>query len=298
MSDSLGYSPVVPAAPVPLAARRGLGHRLLASLPGKIGATIVALLVLAAVAAVTGISPYDPLVQDPTARLAAPSGDHWFGTDQFGRDTFSRALEGVRFSLQVALLAVGLAALVGTAAGIVAGFFGGVIDGIIMRLADVLFAIPALLLALALVTALGRGWFNTSLAIAVVYTPIFARVARGPVLAVRDQDFIRAGRVLGYSAPRLMLRHVLPNVSAPVIVQVALALSWAVLTEATLSFLGLGVEPPHASLGSMVQEGRNLASAAWWVLAAPAAVVTAAVVGMNLLGDGLRDALDPKTVTK
>lgn len=290
--------PLPQAAPSGLTARRGVARRLLASLPGKLGAALVLALLLAAVASAVGVSPYDPIAQDPAARLAAPSSEHWFGTDQFGRDTFSRILEGLRFSLQVAVLAVGLAALIGTAAGVVAGFLGGWADAAVMRVADVLFAIPALLLALALVAALGRGWFNTALAIAVVYVPIFARVARGPVLSIRDQDFIRAGRVLGYSRSRLMLRHVLPNVSAPVIVQVALALSWAVLTEATLSFLGLGVEPPHASLGSMVQEGRNLATAAWWTLVAPAVVVTAAVVGMNLLGDGLRDALDPRAATR
>lgn len=285
-------------APIGLSHRRGLTRRLLASLPGKLGVAMVLVLLVGAGASAVGLSPYDPIAQDPASRLAAPSGEHWSGTDQFGRDTFSRILEGLRFSLQVACLAVGLAALVGTAAGVVAGFLGGWVDAAVMRVADVLFAIPALLLALALVAALGRGWFNTALAIAAVYVPIFARVARGPVLSLRDQDFIRAGRVLGYSSARLMLRHVLPNVSAPVIVQVALALSWAVLTEATLSFLGLGVEPPNASLGSMVQEGRNLATVAWWTLVTPAVVVTAAVVGMNLLGDGLRDALDPRTATK
>jgi peptide/nickel transport system permease protein len=295
MTETVGYTSTADASGP---ARRGLARRLLTSLPGRIGAAIVLLLLLGASASAVGLSPYDPVAQDPTARLVPPNGAHWFGTDQFGRDTFSRILEGLRFSLQVAIIAVATAALVGTAAGVVAGFLGGWVDAAVMRLADVLFAIPALLLALALIAALGRGWFNTALAIAVVYTPIFARVARGPVLSIRDQDFIRAGRVLGYSSGRLMLRHVLPNVSAPVIVQIALALSWAVLTEATLSFLGLGVEPPNASLGSMVQEGRNLAAAAWWTLAVPAAVVTAAVVGMNLLGDGLRDALDPKTVTK
>lgn len=295
MTDVVAYPR---AAPAELSTRRGLARRLLASLPGKLGVAMVLALLLAALVSAVGLTPYDPIAQDPTARLAAPSGEHWFGTDQFGRDTFSRILEGLRFSLQVAVIAVGLAALIGTAAGVVAGFLGGWVDAVVMRVADVLFAIPALLLALALIAALGRGWFNTALAIAVVYVPIFARVARGPVLSVRDQDFIRAGRVLGYSRTRLMLRHVLPNVSAPVIVQVALALSWAVLTEATLSFLGLGVEPPNASLGSMVQEGRNLATTAWWTLVTPAVVVTAAVVGMNLLGDGLRDALDPRAATR
>jgi peptide/nickel transport system permease protein len=162
-----------------------------------------------------------------------------------------------------------------------------------MRLADVLFAFPAILLALAIVAALGSGWFNTAIAIAIVYVPIFARVARGPVLALRDADFVRAGRVLGFSTPRLLFRHVLPNVAAPVIVQVTLALSWAILTEASLSFLGLGTQPPEASLGLMVSDSRLLAAEYWWTLAAPAAVITLAVIGLNLLGDGLRDALDP-----
>jgi len=168
-----------------------------------------------------------------------------------------------------------------------------VLDGIVMRIADVLFAFPAILLALAIVSALGSGWFNTAIAIAIVYVPIFARVARGPVLALRDADFIRAGRVLGFSSPRLLFRHILPNVAAPVIVQVTLSLSWAILTESSLSFLGLGTQPPEASLGLMVSDARALAADYWWTLAAPAVAITLAVVGLNLLGDGLRDALDP-----
>ncbi|MCI0690322.1 MAG: ABC transporter permease [Sporichthyaceae bacterium] len=277
---------------------RGLGRRLTTSVSGRIGVVLVALMISACAAAIVGALPYDPIAQDTTARLRAPSGSHLLGTDQFGRDTLSRVLAGVAASLRVAVIAVAIAATVGSLAGLAGGFLGGWADAVLGRVADVLFAFPALLLALALVTALGRGWLNTALAIALVYTPIFARVARGPVLAVRDADFVRAGRVLGYSSLRLMFRHVLPNVSAPIIVQTALALSWAVLTESTLSFLGLGVEPPAASLGAMVQEGRNLASLGWWTLAAPAVTVTAVVVGMNLLGDGLRDALDPRTETK
>lgn len=290
---------ITAAADVPaIGGHRGLGRRLTTSVSGRLGISIVGLILIACVASIVGLLPYDPIAQDPTARLHPPSGDHLLGTDQFGRDTLSRVLTGVRASLQVAVVAVAIAATIGSLAGLVGGFLGGWADAVLGRIADVLFAFPALLLALALVTALGRGWLNTALAIAIVYTPIFARVARGPVLAVRDADFVRAGRVLGYSTPRLMFRHVLPNVSAPIIVQIALALSWAVLTESTLSFLGLGIEPPDPSLGAMVQEGRNLASIAWWTLAAPAVAVTATVVGMNLLGDGLRDALDPRTVTK
>ncbi|HEX3056375.1 MAG TPA: ABC transporter permease [Gaiellaceae bacterium] len=284
------------ATPATVAAaprRRGWFGRLLQSPSGRIGLVLTALVALAALAAVAHLLPHDPVEQHPLDRLLGPSSRYWLGTDQFGRDIFSRCIEGAKSSLQVALVAVGLAGAVGTVAGIAAGFFGGVLDGIVMRIADVLFAFPAILLALAIVSALGSGWFNTAIAIAIVYVPIFARVARGPVLALRDADFIRAGRVLGFSSPRLLFRHILPNVAAPVIVQVTLSLSWAILTESSLSFLGLGTQPPEASLGLMVSDARALAADYWWTLAAPAVAITLAVVGLNLLGDGLRDALDP-----
>jgi peptide/nickel transport system permease protein len=275
------------------ARRLGWFRRLLQSPSGRVGLVCTSLLVLAALAAYLDLLPYDPLAQHPLDQLVPPSHEYWFGTDQFGRDIFSRCVEGTKASLRVALVAVALAGMIGTVAGIAAGFFGGVLDAAVMRTADILFAFPAILLALAIVTALGSGWVNTAIAIAIVYVPIFARVARGPVLALRDADFIRAGRVLGFSTPRLLFRHILPNVAAPVIVQVTLALSWAILTEASLSFLGLGTQPPEASLGLMVSDSRQLAAQYWWTLAAPAAVITLAVIGLNLLGDGLRDALDP-----
>jgi peptide/nickel transport system permease protein len=281
------------AARLPAARRHGWFRRLLQSPSGRIGLVCTSVLALAALAATVHLLPYDPLAQHPLDQLVAPSHKYWFGTDQFGRDIFSRCVEGTKASLRVALVAVALAGVIGTVAGIAAGFFGGVLDAVVMRLADILFAFPAILLALAIVTALGSGWFNTAIAIAIVYVPIFARVARGPVLALREADFVRAGRVLGFSTPRLLFRHILPNVAAPVIVQVTLALSWAILTEASLSFLGLGTQPPAASLGLMVSDSRQLAAAYWWTLAAPAAVITLAVIGLNLLGDGLRDALDP-----
>ena len=273
--------------------RPGRCRRLLQSPSGRVGLVLTTLVALAALAAVVHLLPYDPVAQHPIDRLVGPSSRYWLGTDQFGRDIFSRCIEGTKASLRVALVAVALAGTVGTVAGIAAGFFGGVLDAVVMRLADVLFAFPAILLALAIVSALGSGWFNTAIAIAIVYVPIFARVARGPVLALRDVDFIRAGRVLGFSSPRLLFRHILPNVAAPVIVQVTLSLSWAILTESSLSFLGLGTQPPEPSLGVMVSDSRALAADYWWTLAGPATAITIAVVGLNLLGDGLRDALDP-----
>lgn len=271
--------------------------RLLAGLwrdrNGRIGLLIVGLALTAVLATLLGLLPYPPVEQHPADRLEGPSGEYWMGTDQFGRDVFSRVAAGTWASLRVAFLSVFMASTAGTLVGVVAGFFGGRADQILMRLTDVLFAFPGILLALALVAALGSSSLNTSIAIAVVYTPIFARVARGPVLAMRDLDYIRAGRVLGFSPARILFRHVLPNVTAPVVVQVALALSWAILTESGLSFLGLGTQPPEPSLGLMVSEARNLAVTAWWTLLFPSVAIVAAVVGLNLLGDGLRDVLDP-----
>jgi peptide/nickel transport system permease protein len=197
-------------------------------------------------------------------------------------------------SVRVAVLAVTLAAVVGSVVGICAGYFGGWLDQVVGRCTDVLFAFPAILLALAVVTALGRGWANTAIAIAVVYTPIFVRVARGPSLGVARSEYVQAAHVLGLPSSRILRRHVLPNVAAPILVQVALALSWAILTESALSFLGLGTQPPEPSLGAMVSDARNLLSAAWWTMTFPAIAIVVAVIGCNLLGDGLRTALDPR----
>src|SRR5690606_24707951 len=216
------------------------------------------------------------------------------GTDMFGRDLASRLMEGAANSLQVALLSVGLATLAGTTIGTIAGYIGGTLDNIIMRVMDIFFALPALLLALLVVTVLGPGINSTVLAIAVVYTPIFARVARGPVLSVKEMEFITATRCLGLPESRILLRHVLPNTLAPLIVQVSLALSWALLTEAGLSFLGLGTQPPRASWGVMLSESRGLAELAPWLMLYPGIAIMLGVLGFNLLGDGLRDVLDPR----
>jgi peptide/nickel transport system permease protein len=289
---------VIPSAAPPVAPPRTTGlagvRRLLRSPAGLIGAVLVLVILAAAFCGLVGLTPYDPIAQHPLQRLQAPSGEFWFGTDQFGRDIFSRCLAGVANSLRVAVLAVAVSGVVGTAAGVCAGFFSDRVRGPVLALTNVLFAFPPLLLALTLATTLTRNWATIALAIAVVYVPIFVRVTRGPVLSLRETDFIRAARVLGLPTWRILARHILPNISAIVTVQVTLSLSWAVLTEASLSFLGLGSPPPAPSLGAMVFDAKVLATTAWWTLAAPGAVIVIFVVGLNLLGDGLRDALDPR----
>jgi peptide/nickel transport system permease protein len=285
------------AESAPVATGRGRLGRLWSSPAGIVGLVIVTVLVIISIFAALGLTPYPPLEQDPANRFAAPSTSHWMGTDQFGRDVFSRVMDGILASMRISAFAVAIAASIGSAAGIAAGFFGRWTDRAIGTITNIMFAFPAILLALAVVTALGAGWFNTVIAIAIVYTPIFVRVARGPVLSVRELDFVKAGRVLGFSRSRLLARHVLPNVTAPIVVQIALALSWAILTESALSFLGLGTQPPDPSLGLMVSEARTLVARGWWLMAAPASAIVAAVIGLNLLGDGLRDALDPTRST-
>jgi peptide/nickel transport system permease protein len=265
----------------------------LQSTSGIVGAVLVLIMITLSLISAFGLAPHDPLEQNPMDALQGPNGTYWFGTDQFGRDIFSRSIDGMRRSLSVALLSVGLATLFGVTLGVVGGYLGRWIDNIVVRASDVIFAFPAILLALAIVNSLGNSWIDTSLAIAIVYTPIFIRVARGPVLSVKEMDYIKSARVLGYSSPRILGRHILPNVFAPVVVQVALSLSWAILTESGLSFLGLGTQPPDASLGLMVSEAQALAAFAWWSLAFPSIFITIVVIGLNLVGDGLRDALDP-----
>jgi peptide/nickel transport system permease protein len=240
------------------------------------------------------LAPYSPVEQNPQDRLQAPNAAHWLGTDEFGRDILSRLMHGATNSLQVSVFSVAVACLIGTALGMAAGYIGGLIDIIIMRVMDLLFAFPAILLALFIVTALGPGARNTILAIAIVYTPIFARVARGPVLAIKVKEFVQAALSLGARHPRILWRHILPNITAPIIVQVSLALSWAMLTEAGLSFLGLGTIPPNPSWGSMLSDARLLMELAPWTAIFPGLAIMFGVLGFNLLGDGLRDILDPR----
>jgi peptide/nickel transport system permease protein len=266
---------------------------LVRSPAGAVGAAATLLLALLALASLFGLLPFDPAAQDTASRLQSPSAVHWFGTDQFGRDIFSRTASGVGNSVLVAVTAVLFAAVVGTVGGVVSGFLRGVPDVLVGGVTNVLFAFPPLLLALTLASVFTRTWFTIAVAIAVVYTPIFVRVTRGPVLTLREIDYVSAARANGMGAVGIMARHVLPNITGILIVQITLSLSWAVLTEASLSFLGLGTPPPAASLGSMVFDARTLVTVAPWTLIAPGAVLILLVVALNLLGDGLRDALDP-----
>ena len=265
----------------------------LKSTSGVVGGILVLIMVAISLLSALGITPHDPLIQDPINALQGPSSQYWFGTDQFGRDILSRCMDGMRRSMLVSIVAVSIATLVGVLMGIVGGYFGKVLDGFVVRFSDVIFAFPAILLALAIVNSLGNSWIDTSIAIAVVYTPIFIRVARGPVLSVKEMDYVKAVRILGFSTPKVLFSHILPNVLPPIVIQIALSMSWAILTESGLSFLGLGTQPPDASLGLMVSEAQSLAAFAWWTLAFPSLFITIAVVGLNLVGDGLRDSLDP-----
>ncbi len=272
---------------------KGGVHYYLQSTSGIIGAILVFIMVIGALCSAFGWLPHDPLNQNVNDILKGPSGKYWFGTDQFGRDIFSRTLDGLRRSLTVSVVAVSIAAFVGVTFGVLGGYLGKWFDMLITRLSDVIFAFPAILLALAIVSSLGNSWVDTALSIAIVYTPIFIRVARGPVLTVKEMDYIKVSRILGYSSPRILIKHILPNVTAPIVVQTALSLSWAILTESGLSFLGLGTQPPDASLGLMVSDAQSLAAFAWWTLVFPSLFITIVVVGLNLVGDGLRDAWDP-----
>ena len=265
----------------------------LKSISGVIGGILILIMFAISILSALGLTPHDPLIQDPVNALQGPSAQYWFGTDQFGRDILSRCMDGMRRSMLVSVVAVSIATFVGVLLGIVGGYFGKLLDGFVVRFSDVIFAFPAILLALAIVNSLGNSWIDTSLAIAVVYTPIFIRVARGPVLTVKEMDYVKAVRILGFSTPKVLFSHILPNVLPPIVIQVALSMSWAILTESGLSFLGLGTQPPDASLGLMVSEAQSLAAFAWWTLAFPSLFITIAVVGLNLVGDGLRDSLDP-----
>ncbi|CAN7275537.1 ABC transporter permease [Aminobacter sp. LjRoot7] len=262
---------------------------------GRIGGAIVLAYLLVALAGAAGLTPHDPLMQYRIDRLHAPTSSYWMGTDLFGRDVMSRLMKGIGQSFTVAFFSVALATLAGTVLGLIAAWFGGRWDTVMMRFMDVLLAFPAILLALLIVTIIGPGTWTSVAAISIVYTPIFTRVVRGPALSLKARDFVDAARTFGSSRTYILTRHLLLNLVAPLTVQVTLALAWALLTEAGLSFLGLGTQPPASSLGLMLSDARNLMEQAPWLLAFPAVAIMLSILGFNLLGDALRDILDPKT---
>ncbi|WP_223884337.1 ABC transporter permease [Micromonospora craniellae] len=258
-----------------------------------------AVLVLLVVVGVAGpwLAPSGVNEVDTDRMLQPPSWSHPFGTDELGRDVLSRVMIAARVSLQVGLVSVGIALAVGVTLGLLAGYYGGWLDNILMRCMDVLFAFPVLLLAVAIVAVLGPGLLTAMIAIGVVYTPIFARVTRAGVLSVREQVFVRAAVSIGASDLRIMGQHVLLNIAAPLIVQTSLSLAFAILSEAALSFLGLGVQPPEPAWGRMLDDGREFVTDAWWLGVFPGAAIFLTVLAFNLVGDALRDVLDPRQLT-
>ena len=258
-----------------------------------IGLVLLLLLVFVAVLAEV-ISPYDPIKLDLQAISQAPSAKYWFGTDNLGRDIFSRVLYGARVSLSAGVVAVGIAVIVGLALGLLAGFFGKAVDEIIMRIVDAMLAFPFLVLAITLAAVLGPSLQNSMLAIAVVSVPGFARLTRAQMLSERERDYVQAAQSLGASDPRIVFRHLLPNIAGPIIIQATLSIAGAILAESSLSFLGLGVQPPTPSWGEMLNTARGYLRDAPWMAIAPGSLIFASVLAFNLVGDGLRDALDPR----
>jgi peptide/nickel transport system permease protein len=259
----------------------------------SLGLSIVGLLIVCAVLA-PFISPYEPNRQRLLEALQGPSAQHWLGTDENGRDVLSRILYGTRVSLAAGIFSVAIALCLGVTTGLVSGYFGGKVDNVVMRFMDALLAFPTLVLALAITAALGPGLRNAMIAIGIVGMPIFARLTRGQVLSVRERELVEAARTIGASDLRIMLWHILPNVMAPLIVQMSLSVAVAILAEATLSFLGLGVQPPEPSWGSMVSRGKDYLDLAPWLAFAPGGAILLAVMGFNFVGDAVRDALDPR----
>ncbi len=273
---------------------RGL-RQLKDNLRVKISLLILIMLVLMAIFA-PYISPQDPDEMNLGASLEPPSSEHWLGTDRMGRDMLSRIIYGTRVSLLVGVIAVGISGTLGLILGTLAGYYGGIIDGIIMRLVDILLAFPSILLAISLVAVLGPSLVNVMFAIGIVNWVSYARLIRGELLSLKEKEFISAVRAMGASTPRIIIKHMLPNAIAPIIVMATLGMAGAIITESSLSFLGIGVQPPTPSWGQMLSEGREIIRQAWWVSTFPGVAIMIVVLAFNLLGDSLRDALDPNLV--
>ncbi len=268
--------------------RRLRRHRL-----AMFGLGIIALLVLLAMAAPL-IAPHDPVEVIAEDAYQGPSLRHLMGADEYGRDIFSRVVYGARTSLAVGIISVGIALLLGIILGLAAGYFLGITDMIVSRTMDVLYSFPAILLALVFVAILGQGLDRVMLAVGLVTTPVFARLCRACVLAEREKVYVDAARVVGAGDRHILIRHILPNAIPPLIVQLSMCMSWAILAEAALSYLGLGTQPPTPSWGVMLSKGRELVHLSPWLSIWPGLAIMAVVFGFNVLGDGLRDALDPQ----
>ncbi len=275
------------------AAARGLIKAFNTNKTSWIGLAVFVLVALMAIFAPV-IAPHDPLEQNILYRLKPPTAEYRMGTDYYGRDTLSRLLYGARISLVIGLLAIGAAMVIGSLIGLVAGFRGGRTDIIVMQTMDVLLAFPSLILGLIVVAMLGPSITNLVIAIALTAIPPFARIARAPTIAIKEREFVEAGRALGYSDLRLMLGHILPNILPEILVMGSLWLATAIRVEASLAFIGLGVAPPTATWGGMIREGFENILDSFWLALFPSFAILIVVFSLNLLGDGLRDAIDPK----
>ena len=258
-----------------------------------VGLVLIILLIIMAVFADV-IAPYGVDDQDLTQKFQPPSKEHILGTDDFGRDVFSRVIYGSRYSLAIGACAAILSAAVGMIIGSVAGFYGGKADNILMRLIDIMLAIPSTLLGISIVAALGNGIRNVIIAVAIGAVPAYARIVRASILSVKEQEYIEAARSIGASDLRIIMRHILPNCLAPIIVQITMSVAKAILEASALSFIGLGVQPPSAEWGAMLSAARPYFRSYWWVMTFPGLAIMMIIFGLNLFGDGLRDALDPK----
>jgi len=274
--------------------RRSWFRRLLHNKGGVVAATLVLLFLVMAVAG-SWMTPFEPNDLNGADSLQGPGSKHWFGTDELGRDQLSRIIAGAKIAIAVSGLSVVLSLVVGASMGILAGYAGGWVDKLLTRVMDVMFSFPTLLLAIVIIAVLGPGVVNASIAIAIVYVPRFARVARGATLGVRRNLYIEAARLSGVSPIRIAIRHVIPNITAPMIVLTALSMSTAQLAYSALSFLGLGTNPPQADYGSMLAKARNFVTLAPWLTIFPAIALILLIVGFNMLGDALRDVLDPRS---
>ena len=272
---------------------QGTLRRALARTGARVGLAIAIIFLILTVAAPL-IAPYDPYDQDLSSALSPPAADHWFGSDQYGRDMLSRVIYGTRTALLAIIMADVLALGVGGGLGLIAGFSGGQIDALIMRIVDVLLAFPYLLLALIIVAALGPSLTNSVIAIGIIYTPQYARLMRGQVLKVQTADFVTAAQSIGASKLRMMVRHILPNSFTPVLVLATLQSGGVVVETAGLSFLGLGAQPPSPDWGALLADGHGYFLTAWWIATFPGFAIFCVVVGFNLLGDALRDEYDPQ----
>ncbi len=277
---------------VPARGRPGLGLRLYRHPSARIGGLLLLIVLVGAVFAAF-LTPHDPIKIAPVERLQGPSRVHPLGSDLYGRDTFSRVLYGGRISLAVGALSVGLSLMVGGSLGVASGYLGGWFDAVLMRSTDIVLAFPAILLAIGLLAFLGGGFWNVVLAIAIIYTAPMARVGRAAVLSVRHEEYVDAAKAVGAGDVRTLRKHILPNAVAPLIVESTLRLALAILAEAALSFLGLGTQPPAPTWGQMIAEGRTVMTFSSWPAIGPGLAITTTVLGFNLLGDGIRDALDP-----